>query len=86
MVNPIINSVLREAANLPNSKQQKILQVNGQVNGLVNTTIALAVALWPKHLTPIWTIMNLIPVADSVLVFLCVKHVRSQTLLLSTQM
>ena len=74
MVNPIINSVLREAANLPNSKQQKILQVNG----LVNTKIALAVAQWP--------ITNLKTIADSALVFLCVKQVRSQTLLLSTHM
>ena len=82
MVNPIINSVLREAANLPNSKQQKILQVHG----LVNTKIALAVAQWPKHLTLLWTITNLNPIADSALVFLCVKHVRSQTLLLSTHM
>ena len=82
MVNPIINSVLREAANLPNSKQQKILQVNG----LVNTKIALAVAQWSKDLTLLWTITNLNPIADSALVFLWVKHVRSQTLLLSTHM
>ena len=82
MVNPIINSVLRKAVNLPNSKQQKILQVNG----LVNTKIALAVAQWPNHLTLLWTITNLKTIADLALVFLCVKQVRDQTLLLSTHM
>ena len=56
LVNTIINSILREAAKVPNSEQQKI----PQVNGLVNTKSALAVAQWSK---------NLNPVADSVLFF-----------------
>ena len=42
MVNTIINSILREAAKVLNSEQQKI----SEVNDLVNTTIALAVAQW----------------------------------------
>lgn len=63
LVNTIINSILREAAKVPNSEQQKI----PQVNGLVNTKSALAVAQWSKDLTLIWYVMNLNPVADSVL-------------------
>lgn len=63
LVNTIINSILREAAKVPNSEQQKI----PQVNGLVNTKSALAVAQWSKDLTLLWYVMNLNPVADSVL-------------------
>ena len=48
---------------MPNSEQQKI----PQVNGLVNTKSALAVAQWSKDLTLLWYVMNLNPVADSVL-------------------
>ena len=65
LVNTIINSILREAAKVPNSEQQKI----PQVNGLVNTKSALAVAQWSKDLTLLWYVMNLNPVADSVLFF-----------------
>lgn len=63
LVNTIINSILREAAKVPNSEQQKI----PRVNGLVNTKSALAVAQWSKDLTLLWYVMNLNPVADSVL-------------------
>lgn len=63
LVNTIINSILREAAKVPNSEQEKI----PQVNGLVNTKSALAVAQWSKDLTLLWYVMNLNPVADSVL-------------------
>lgn len=63
LVNTIINSILREAAKVPNSEQEKI----PQVNGLVTTKSALAVAQWSKDLTLLWYVMNLNPVADSVL-------------------
>ena len=63
LVNTIINSILREAAKVPNLEQEKI----PQVNGLVNTKSALAVAQWSKDLTLLWYVMNLNPVADSVL-------------------
>lgn len=65
LVNTIINSILREAAKVPNSEQQKI----PPVNGLVSTKSALAVVQWSKDLTLLWYVMNLNPVADSVLFF-----------------